>query len=110
VPPKPAAAARPVPPLPRSANGTVAPPPAAKPARPVPVPAPAPQREEAPPVAIPVAAQAVPVAQVAPPPERQSILQRLGPVGIVLLAIMAGAIAWLASPFLQSLVKSLTGK
>ena len=35
------------------------------------------------------------------PPERKSLLQRLGPVGIVLLAIMAGAAAWLASSFIK---------
>jgi serine/threonine protein kinase len=106
LPPKPIAANRPVP-LPRSANGT-APAPAAKPVRTAP--APAPRVEETPRLPEPAAPQAIPVAQVAPPPEKPSIVQRLGPVGIVLLAIMAGAIAWLASPFIQTLVKSLTGK
>jgi serine/threonine protein kinase len=32
---------------------------------------------------------------------RQGIMQRLGPVGIVLLAVIAGAVAWLVSSFIK---------
>jgi serine/threonine protein kinase len=107
LPPTPRPAIRPAP-LPRSANGTApAPTPAAKSLRPAP--APVPKTDNGPQQAQP-APEAIPVAQVAPAPERPSLLQRLGPVGIVLLAIMAGAIAWLASPFIQNLVKTMTGK
>jgi serine/threonine protein kinase len=92
-------------PLPRSNNGTIATPapsapPAAvpvKPLRPIPVaevakvqpPAPPAQKEDT-------------VVEAAPTTtDRPSLLQRLGPVGIVLLAIMAGAIAWLVSSFIK---------
>jgi serine/threonine-protein kinase len=112
LPPTPRPAIRPAP-LPRSANGTApaqapAAIPVAKPVRPAPAP---------PPQAIPVAKVARPQVQQPAPVEpapaqttRLSLVQRLGPVGIVLLAIMAGAIAWLASPFIQNLVKTMTGK
>jgi serine/threonine protein kinase len=35
------------------------------------------------------------------PDAPQSYLQRIGPIGIVLLAVMAGAVAWLASSFIK---------
>lgn len=111
--PKPAAAAAPAPrpqprpvPLPRSANGTIPAPVAAK-AAPVPATAkaaPPPSRREIeetprlpePPVPEESPVQPEPVAQ-----EKPGFMQRLGPVGIVLLAIMAGAIAWLVSSFIK---------
>jgi serine/threonine-protein kinase len=94
-------------PLPRSNNGT-APAPASTPAAPAPAPVAKPTRS-------------LPVAAVAPQPpvaalvnrddtvtetaptaaDQPSLLQRLGPVGIVLLAIMAGAVAWLVSSFIK---------
>jgi len=94
-------------PLPRSANGT-APAPASTPAAPPPAP-------------VAKSTRALPVAAVAPQPpvatlvnredtgtetapsaaDQPSLLQHLGPVGIVLLAIMAGAVAWLVSSFIS---------
>jgi serine/threonine-protein kinase len=116
--PLPAATPRPARPAPllRPANGAVpAPAPADTPPVAIPV---------NPPAAIPVnPAPPIPVAKVAsvkpPPPappkhreetivetapttsDRPPFLQRLGPVGIALLAIMAGAIAWLVSSFIK---------
>jgi hypothetical protein len=57
--------------------------------------------------AIPVAAVAQPDAvgdeqpEAVPAPATNGIMQRLGPIGIVLLAVMAGAIAWLVSSYIK---------
>ena len=114
--------------LPRSANGTLpapaaipvkqAPPAKAAPARPAPAPAAIPVKQAPPAKAAPMpvrvarpAPQPEPEIEEVPQspeaaeaeagPERSGLIQRLGPVGIVLLAIMAGAIAWLASSFIK---------
>jgi serine/threonine-protein kinase len=82
----------------RSANGT-APAPVEKtkhPEAPMAIPV-----NEVPPMAIPVVQEEAPSGQTPFAPERPSLVQRLGPVGIVLLAIMAGALAWLASSFIK---------
>jgi serine/threonine protein kinase len=65
---------------------------AAPPAPAAPAPAPAKQHEPA------------PVAQVAPaaaPTGKRSWDQRLGPIGIALIAVIAGAVAWLLSSFIS---------
>jgi serine/threonine-protein kinase len=92
-------------PLPRSNNGlTQAPPPSPTPAkvsRPAPPPAPPkPAEEEVLPVAESASRE---VAAVDMPymEEHPTFFQRLGPVGIFLLAIMAAALAWLASSFIK---------
>jgi serine/threonine-protein kinase len=57
-----------------------------------------------PPVATPAAvptAQQAPAAEPVPQLPRPGIMQRLGPIGIILLAVMAGAIAWLVSSFIK---------
>jgi hypothetical protein len=45
----------------------------------------------------PEAPAAGPAPQVPPP----GVMQRLGPIGIILLAVMAGAIAWLVSSLIK---------
>jgi serine/threonine-protein kinase len=68
--------------------------------------APAKEAKAAPalPVAVPAASaagQEAPAAEPVPQAPRPGVMQRLGPIGIILLAVMAGAIAWLVSSFIK---------
>jgi serine/threonine protein kinase len=63
-----------------------------------------PGKEHAPaePAHVPEAAVAEPdVAETASQAPSQGIMQRLGPIGIILLAVIAGAVAWLLSSFIK---------
>jgi serine/threonine-protein kinase len=79
----------------------------ARPPRPAATLPPATTRPAAPAKPAPVAPQ--PIAEIPTPeqapvdyaPEAPSYLQRIGPIGIVLLAVMAGAVAWLVSSFIK---------
>jgi serine/threonine kinase PknH len=81
----------------------------AAPPKPAPIPRVAAAAKEAkaapaPPVAVPAAAaaaQEAPATEPAPQAPQAGVMQRLGPIGIILLAVMAGAIAWLVSSFIK---------
>jgi tRNA A-37 threonylcarbamoyl transferase component Bud32 len=101
---------RPAPPLPKPAATAkpAAPAKLAAPAKPAGSPrAAAPKQAKTaptPPVAVAQVAEATPEApadEPAPQAPRASAMQRLGPIGIILLAVMAGAIAWLVSSFIK---------
>jgi serine/threonine protein kinase len=97
--PRPAAAAAPAPqeptapqPLPPRAPSAVRTPPRTRPIT-VPAAAQAPANDAA-----PEAGAETPVETVETPPP--SFMERLGTVGVILLAVIAGAVAWLASSFI----------
>jgi serine/threonine-protein kinase len=101
---------RPAPPLPRAAAAANPAKPAkpAAPAKPAGSPRPAGAKAAkaapAPPVAVAQVAEAAPEAAAVEPLQqlpRAGVMQRLGPIGIILLAVMAGAIAWLVSSFIK---------